>query len=110
MINFIQLHQNITDWESNIITDDIWLSIYTTLTQDKDAVVSLIHQISVQYNLDKKNIMKQYFHYIIRNRPQDVSPEFLNTVEVIMHSNDSNMTHLLQYFCEQLASQMKKEN
>lgn len=111
MINFIQLHQNITDWESNIITDDIWLSIYTTLMQEKNAVVSLIHQISVQYNLDKKNIMKQYFHYIIRNRPQDVSPDFLNTVEVIMHSNDSNMTNLLQYFCEQLASQMmKKEN
>jgi hypothetical protein len=108
MINFIQLHQNITDWESTIITDNTWESIYDMLTSGDDeseTIISFIHKISIQYNIDKKTILKQYFDYIIRNKPEEITPSFLNVVEVIIHSNGSNMNHILQYFVEHTKTQ-----
>jgi replication factor C subunit 3/5 len=100
MINFIQLHQNITQWESNIMTDAIWEKIHTMLSNKltiKD-IIEYINLISIQYNIDKKNIMKYYFNYVIRNKPDIVTPEFLTIVEMIMHSNDSNIGHTINYF------------
>ena len=103
MINFIQLNQNITEWESNIITDEIWENIHQKLAAGVSTVVmQYLHEISQKYNIDKKNIMKNYFNYIIRNKKNVVSAKFLNIVEVIFHSNDSNMNHVILYFIENL--------
>lgn len=103
MINFIQLNQNITEWESNIITDEIWENIHQKLAAGISSVVmQYLHEISQKYNIDKKNIMKNYFNYIIRNKKNVVSAKFLNIVEVIFHSNDSNMNHVILYFIENL--------
>lgn len=103
MINFIQLNQNITEWESNIITDEIWENIHQKLVAGVSSVVmQYLHEISQKYNIDKKNIMKNYFNYIIRNKKNMVSAKFLNIVEVIFHSNDSNMNHVILYFIENL--------
>lgn len=103
MINFIQLNQNITEWESNIITDEIWENIHQKLAEGVSTVVmQYLHEISQKYNIDKKNIMKNYFNYIIRNKKNVVSAKFLNIVEVIFHSNDSNMNHVILYFIENL--------
>jgi replication factor C subunit 3/5 len=103
MINFIQLNQNITEWESNIITDEIWENIHKKLAAGVSSVVmQYLHEISQKYNIDKKNIMKNYFNYIIRNKKDVVSAKFLNIVEVIFHSNDSNMNHVILYFIENL--------
>lgn len=104
MINFIQLNQNITEWESNIITDVIWETIHEMLSEkphNQKKIIEYIHEVSIQYNTDKKNIIKSYFEYVIRNKKECVTSEFLNTVEVIMHSNDSNIQHVLQYFCRE---------
>lgn len=103
MINFIQLNQNITEWESNIITDEVWENIHKKLAAGVSSVVmQYLHEISQKYNIDKKNIMKNYFNYIIRNKKDVVSAKFLNIVEVIFHSNDSNMNHVILYFIENL--------
>ena len=108
MINFMQLNQNITDWESNIITDTIWENMYnillgSTKKTTSQEIVEYINMISIQYNTDKKNIIKQYFNYIIRNKKECITSKFLNVVEVIMHSNDSNISHILQYFANHLS-------
>ena len=103
MINFIQLNQNITEWESNIITDEIWENLHTHLISGvSQKVIQYLHDISEGYNIDKKNIIKNYFNYVIRNKKNVISPRFLNVVEVIAHSNDSNINHILSYFVENL--------
>jgi replication factor C subunit 3/5 len=103
MINFIQLNQNITEWESNIITDEIWENLHTHLISGvSQKVIQYLHDISEGYNIDKKNIIKNYFNYVIRNKKNVISPKFLNVVEVIAHSNDSNINHILSYFVENL--------
>jgi replication factor C subunit 3/5 len=105
MINFIQLNQNINNWESNIITDTIWENIHKYLLDtnfDINNIVEYIHSISIQYNIDKKTIIRYYFNYIIRKKQEFVTKEFLCLVENIMHSNDSNIGHILNYFAYKL--------
>jgi replication factor C subunit 3/5 len=103
MINFIQLNQNITQWERNIITDDIWETIFQLLkTGTLSQIMNYIHEISVQYNTDKKNIIKSYYHYIIRNKKELITPEYLTKVEKIMHFRGNNVEHMLMYFSSPL--------
>jgi len=100
MINFMQLNQNITEWETNIITDAIWENIHKMLYDDssnRTQIIMYIHEISIQYNTDKRTIMKNYFEYIIRNKKEYVNAGFLNMVEVLMHSNDSSIENMMNY-------------
>jgi DNA polymerase III delta prime subunit len=101
MINFIQLNQNIKQWEENIITDAVWERIYEILNTDKDNFTELlqyIHDVGIQYNTDKKTIVKSYFQYIIRNKKHLVHPAFLKHVEKITHFQGTNVEHMLMYF------------
>jgi len=100
MINFIQLHQNIKLWDTNIITDTVLDKIHSLLVEkaEKNNILYCMNEISQQYNMDKKNILKNYFHYIIRKKPDIVTTEYLTMVEVIMHSNDSNIEYSMNYF------------
>lgn len=100
MINFMQLNQNITEWETNIITDAIWENIHNMLydnESNRTKIIMYIHEISIQYNTDKRTIMKNYFEYIIRNKKEYVNAAFLNMVEVLMHSNDSSIENMMNY-------------
>ena len=58
---------------------------------------SFIQEISIKYNIDKKNIMKNYLNYIIRNIPEIVSSDFLNFVENIMHFSECKNVHFINY-------------
>jgi len=109
MINFIQSKQDVFKIENIkkgkvplnefefIIDDNIWETI-TTMIASKQSIVNIetfIHNISINYNIDKKNIIKDYINYIIRNKPDVISSNFLNFAENIMHSQDcNNKTHL----------------
>ena len=110
MINFIQLNQNTSEWNMSIITNDIWEQLYIKLqdgqcSETTHSISQYIHAISIQYNMDKKNFMKQYFNYILRHKPEKITRAFLDIVESIMHSSDSNMNHIVTYFIEKLKCQ-----
>jgi replication factor C subunit 3/5 len=103
MINFIQLNQNIVEWESNIISDAVWEKLHVMLKNNSPAeIISYIHETSIQYNIYKKNILKQYFDFIFVHKKEYVRTEFLDVVETISHCNDSNIVHVLHYFVSQL--------
>lgn len=110
MINFIQLNQNITMWEENIMTDEVWENLdqflktkeglrpSTTTFEQGELWLKMINDLSVRFNMDKKGILKNYFNYIIKKKPEMVCDDFLTIVEMVMHSNDSNIYHILDYF------------
>ena len=123
MINFIQLHQNIVTWENTIITDNICSHMFellsfrylsVTITDDiTDDITDLnvqqskkgysefskyMHDISIQYNSDKRHILKNYFNYIVRKKMECVTTQFLNTAEFIVHvSSDADLEDILQF-------------
>jgi replication factor C subunit 3/5 len=101
MINFIQLNQNINQWENNIITDGIFEKIHCLLVNkstQKNDIFEYINNISIQYNTDKKTLIKNYFNYIIRNKKTIITNKFLKIIEGTMHVTDSNIHHILTFF------------
>ena len=108
MINFIQLNQNLQTWEENIITDATWEKLHNDVYEGfteplgsdnlNKTWLKSINELSNKYNVDKKNILKNYFNYIIRKKPQIITSDFLKVGEMVMHSNDTNITHILEYF------------
>jgi replication factor C subunit 3/5 len=106
MINFIQSNQNIRDSDFNIIDDVVWDNLYNKIKNKTPVndVYKYINQISSKYNIDKKNIMKDFLNYIIRNKSAVVSSKFLNFVENIMHFEDCSNNHYVYYSLTRLSS------
>lgn len=107
MINFMQTNQNqMVEEEFKIIDNDIWQDLYNkfSMREKMENLVSFVQQLSVNYNIDKKNIIKHYLNYIIRNKPETVTSEFLIFVENIMHFQDCRNSHYVNYSLVRLSS------
>jgi replication factor C subunit 3/5 len=109
MINFMQSNQHITDDEFNIIDETVWAELYSKIvshssTSSMNSIIAFINNTSSKYNIDKKNIIKDFLNYIIRNKEEHVSPMFLNFVENIMHFEDSKSGHIINYSLSKLST------
>jgi replication factor C subunit 3/5 len=101
MINFIQLHQNYEGMKTNIITNKIWEDMHKILKENKTHEFhKFIQEICIQYNIDKKTVIKQYYNYIIRNYPSIITIEYLNNIEAILHNDGSNIANIINYMKE----------
>jgi len=109
MINFMQSNQDLVKYkeeEINIIDNDVWNSLLKKLLEKENIkfIKSYIHNISINYNIDKKNIMKDFLNYIIRNHFKYLNYEFLNFIENLMHSQIQNNNVLIYYSLTKLSS------
>ena len=112
MINFIQSNQDIVKNQSEndanlyIIDNDIWENLIYNLSKSEklENICAYVHSISIKYNIDKKNIIKDFLNYIIRNKTNIINPKFLNFVENLMHSQNLNNNHHIYYSLSQLSS------
>ena len=111
MINFIQLNQNLKtdEWNLKIMGSSVLEKIHSMLLENKDTLTTLlyIHEISIQYNTDKQNIILDYFNYIIRNHTDFVTVGFLKIVENVLHNHDTSFDVILEYICLQLGKGVK---
>jgi DNA polymerase III delta prime subunit len=112
MINFMQSNQNILDSDFHIIDDSIWQQFFTML-QDQANIKSIpqyLQEISQIYNMDKKNIIKNFMNYIIRNKKDVLTSDFLNFVENIMHYQECKNTHYIHYSISRLSTFLEKSS
>jgi replication factor C subunit 3/5 len=109
MVNFIQSNQQIVNYKSenicNIIDNSIWENIMYKLEnrENLELTTKYIHEISIKYNIDKKNLIKDFFNYIIRNKTNIISIDFLNFVENLIHTPDCNNKIYVNYALSKLA-------
>jgi DNA polymerase III delta prime subunit len=99
MINFMQSNQNIRDDDINIIDDSVWNNLYNKI-KNKDELKSLVlfvDDVSCNYNIDKKNIIKDFLNYIVRNYETTNIPKFFDFIENIVHFEDCKNTHYVNY-------------
>ena len=61
-------------------------------------IIDKLNEISIYYNIERKNIIKNYLNYIIRHHTCCINSKFLNFIEHIMHIQECKTEHLLQYF------------
>ena len=110
MINFMQSNQNIDLNSYNIIDETIWLQLYKMLINKKSlsGLTEFIDNISFNYNLDSKNIIKDFLNYLIRNQSHQITSELLSHIENIMHFEDCNNTYFVNYSLLKLSSLIKE--
>jgi len=116
MINFMQSNQDkfkikdSNDLNFNIIDNNIWESLSNKLKKDKlEDLISYINIISIKYNIDKKNIIKDYLNYIIRNKSHIITNDFLIFVENLTHSQESNNQIFISYSLTRLSTFIRNE-
>lgn len=107
MINFIQLNQNVIVQQSNIINNELWKKLYDLFAEkyeeketQKIKIKKFINHLSIQYNIDKKQIIKDYYNYLILNHVEQVTPETLDKMEIVIHNYDCNINVLINYFVQ----------
>ena len=61
-----------------IINNDILEDIYQQIITKNDKINRYIRMISVEYNIDVKNLIKYFVNYIIRNKPELVNKKLLD--------------------------------
>lgn len=101
MINYIQLNQNITNWNKHIINNKIYEKL-DDLFKEKNETINIIdhiNNISINYNEDKLYLIKGYLNYFIRNNSEIINiNEFIKKIEILIHNNKSSIENILLYF------------
>ena len=111
MINFIQLHQNDSDFHKLLVVDSRWDSLHELFMKDEtETICKWIRETSLSCNLDIKTIIKHYFNYMIKTHPPYIVPTFLNIIENIMHNYDTNVEHILYYFVQHVKKEYMNHN
>jgi hypothetical protein len=58
-----------------------------------------IHRLSIHYNIDKKQIIKDYYSYQIKTMPKEqLLTDVLTRMEVVLHNYDCKIDALVDYF------------
>jgi DNA polymerase III delta prime subunit len=98
MINFIQMcvQSNLKlEEEINIINDKICEDFEEKIIGDKLIESKYLYEISLINNIEKNNLIKIIFNYLIKNRIKKITPEFLKYMENVIHClpslNDKDM-------------------
>jgi replication factor C subunit 3/5 len=109
MINFMQSNQNIKEENINIIDDSIWNNLHNKIKKGDDinSLFLFVNETSLKYNIDKKNIIKDFLNYIIRNCEIKNVPEYLKFVENIIHFEDCKNSYYVNYSLVRLSDLLK---
>jgi len=97
MINYMQSNEQII-YNRKIIQTELWEKITDDIkNKDLDENLQFISKLSIEYNIEKKNIIKNYLNYIIRNKKHIINSSFLSFVENVMHISELNIDYMLPY-------------
>jgi replication factor C subunit 3/5 len=110
MINFIQSNKKINDDDICIVNDNVWNNLFERIRNGHD-ILSLnryINDISNNYNIDTKNIIKDFLNFIIRNKEFLNIPEYFKFVENIIHFEDCKNSYYVNYSLIKLSKLLKE--
>ena len=97
MINYLQSNQ-INNNNKIIINDEIWEKLINKIKINDDLIYfrNEILEMSKNFELEIKNIIKSFLQYIILN--YEITTNFLSEIEMLIHQTDSNSTYSISYF------------
>tara|TARA_B100000424_G_scaffold206913_1_gene164088 strand:+ start:2430 stop:3350 length:921 start_codon:yes stop_codon:yes gene_type:complete len=97
MINYMQSNKSIIV-NKKIIDNDLWENLLINIKKNNiDENNDFLNNISYEYNIEKKNIIKTLLNYIIRCKKELVTQQFLDFCENVMHIVDCNTNYLINY-------------
>ena len=94
----MQTNQNIIG-HNEVIDNSIWENLTSTFlnNESREIIIKIIVSISGKYNIEIKNIIKDYLNFIIRFKPEYINKKLLDFIEHIMHIQEPNISYLLSY-------------
>ena len=101
MINYIQLNQNINNWNKHILNNSVYEELNELFKKNKGSteIIGHFNKISVEYNQDKLYLIKGFINYFIRNNLEiNCISGLLNKFELLIHNNKSSIENNLIYF------------
>ena len=85
-------------YNKKIIQTELWEQItYDIKNKTLDENLQFISKLSIEYNIEKKNIIKNYLNFLIRNKKHIINSSFLSFVENVMHISELNIDYMLPY-------------
>ena len=96
MINYMQSNQDRLD-KCKVVDDQIWEQLSINL-KNKNNAADYINFIEENYDIDIRNIVKDYLNYVIRKNNGVISSDFLDFCEFTLHLQDPQMDYLKNYF------------
>jgi len=108
MINYMQTNQDVHHGHLAIATETNWDEITADLkkgtsTAHIQTVCDKLKSMSQRCNMDRKHMMKIYANHIMRREPDLITRELLNKLENVMHTNECNIDHIMQYIVSNFA-------
>lgn len=103
MLNYIQINQ----CDLRTINDASWEALLITKNKHK-----MVGDLCVRYNIDKRNLIKEFLNYLIRNKPEYTTTDFLDSVENLLHSYNMTNSTFVNYAVDiiiQATTQVKKK-
>jgi replication factor C subunit 3/5 len=97
MINYMQSNEKIIS-NKKIIKNELWIDLIERIkSNDYKKNIEYINTLTIEYNIEKKNIIKNFLNYIIRYQKQYVNSEFLSFIENVMHIPELNTEFMLPH-------------
>ena len=97
MINYMQSNERLIS-NKKIIKNELWVDLIDKIkNNDYKKNIEYINNLTIEYNIEKKNIIKNFLNFIIREKKEHVSTEFLLFIENVMHIPDLNIEFMLPH-------------
>lgn len=101
MINYMQSNSGFTG-VFKVVDNGVWDGLTETIREKGDDAVHALDCISREYNLDVKNIMKDYLSYVISKGGKYLDRDFLQFAQFLMHLRDPDVEYLKTYFVSKM--------
>lgn len=101
MINYMQSNSRLSG-AFNVVDQSVWDGLSKTIQSGNGKAVTELDKISRGYNLDVKNIMKDYLSYVISKGGKYLEREFLQFAQCLMHMRDPDVEYLKIYFVSKM--------
>uniref|UniRef100_A0A6C0DIJ8 AAA+ ATPase domain-containing protein n=1 Tax=viral metagenome TaxID=1070528 RepID=A0A6C0DIJ8_9ZZZZ len=113
MINYLQSNQDMICENFHIIDNIVWEGLYqkcinNNKTNKVDEILDYIKETRIKYNINKKNIIKDFLNYIIRYKQNVVTSDFLIFIENAMHFPDCEQKYYINYIIYKLLDYLPK--
>jgi replication factor C subunit 3/5 len=113
MINYLQSNQDMISDHFYIIDNAVWEKLYNKCIENEKTnkvqeILNLIKETSIKYNINKKNIIKDFLNYIIRNKQHVVTSDILIFIENAIHFPDCEQKYYINYVIYKLLDYLPK--
>lgn len=104
MINYLQSNHNNINVNGNIFTDKFIDKLLNKIKDKKENGFKIIKTTCKKYNLQLKEFLLEFIHYLLTNKPTVITSDFLSKIQFIVHNNNVKDILLVQYLLGELES------